>query len=456
VSYVAPLGLALSPALASADARGLMHLAGSVAGGAQVLEQQAGAVTACLAGARWEGFGAVAYHGAAAEQARRIRVTSALLQELTSVVSALAGALASARGQALDAVSRGRQLDLQADELNRRARLHSALLPQDPDGLLAPEQEAEDLRSRMQLTAIALRDAERAALEAWARARGEADAIAYATPVMRQRMLEQPWDPAASVRLDAGRAAAAISCGPMDELALPPGGVLTGPDGRSYDLVVQTARDRDGHLLVTSEEQPETRAGWHELALRYGTTQYGRKATTWEKVAVAVGGAAGMSYPQGSTFAPDLLGRLRVLPGGGAYVPETSPAPEHPVREVPAAAPSGKEPPRYWTAPSSGLVAGKRAAVPDAVGLVDGGLSGYLVAKHLDDGRAAAYRVVFEENAAGERRARMQLYRVLSVPGGSPRTLAAGGYVDFKGKLAGAPVTGEDPDRRPIMREAGS
>jgi hypothetical protein len=273
---------------------------------------------------------------------------------------------------------------------------------------------------------------------------------------MRRRMAEQAWDPAASVRLVAARAAAAISCGPMDELGLPAGGVLTGPDGRTYDLVVQTTRDHDGRLLVSSQDQPETRAGWHELAVRYGMTEYGRRASRWEQVAVAVGGAAGMSYPQSSSFAPELLGRLQMLAGGGAYVPEQDPAPSDPVREVPAAAAWGKEQYAYWTAPQAGLAAGRRAAVPDAIGLIDGGLSGFLLAKHLDDGRAAAYRVVFEESSTGERRARMQLFRVLSVPGAPPRTLTAGGYVDAKGKLAGAPVTGEDPDRKPTMRGKGS
>jgi hypothetical protein len=62
---------------------------------------------------------------------------------------------------------------------------------------------------------------------------------------------------------------------------------------------------------------------------------------------------------------------------------------------------------------------------------------------------------VFEENAEGELRARMELFRVPNVPGEQPRTLAAGGYVDSAGDLAGIPTTGEAPGAQPIMIAAG-
>jgi hypothetical protein len=234
--------------------------------------------------------------------------------------------------------------------------------------------------------------------------------------------------------------------------------VITGPDGRRYDLIVQTTRGSDGRLLVSTEEEPAaaTPDAWRELAVRYGTTSYGRKADTWEKIAVGLGAGAGMTYPEGSAFVPSLLGLLDFLPWGGAYVPEqSSTSGGDRVKEAPGEPPRGKEPSRYWTAPMTGLAGGRRSSTPDAVGLIDGGIAGVLLAGRLDDGRAAAYRIVFEENAAGERRARMQLFRVLAGPDEPPTTFAAGGYVDASGQLAGIPVTGEPIHRRPIITAPG-
>jgi hypothetical protein len=236
----------------------------------------------------------------------------------------------------------------------------------------------------------------------------------------------------------------------MEQLGLPVGGELVGPDGRSYPLIVQTALGDDGKLLVTTRESADAQ-GWRTLATRVGTTAYGPKAAAWEKVAVALGGAAGASYPEGSTFAPHLLAQVQVMAGGGAYLSSQPRADIDPVKEASAEPLRGQEVTNYWVAPEEGLFAGRRAAVPDAIGLIDGALAGYLVARHLDDGRAADYRVVFEENAQGGRRARLQLFRVLNVPGEQPRTVAAGGYVDAAGHLAGIPVTGEPPDTKPIM-----
>ena len=452
------LGLALSPALNAADPPALGSLAHATLAAAGQLGRQAstlGTVAAALASNQWQGAGGARFAQAAHEQVRRVRVAADLLVQLAEVVAGLGSALQRARVDAVDAVVHGAQLDIQAAELNRRTQLQHALLPQDPDSLLLPSGEAADLQARMRQVSDALERAEQSARSAWSRARAGIDLIAYATPVVRRRMDAQAWDPAASVRLVASAAAGRTACGPMDELGLPVGGVLTGPDGRDYGLVVQTARGADGRLLVTSLDQPQTRAGWHELAVRYGTTSFGRKAQTWEKVAVALGGAAGMNYPQGSSFAPELLGRLQLLPGGGAYVPEMITPAQDPVKEASAEAPRGKDPARYWVAPAGGLAGGRWAAVPDAIGLVNGGLSGFLLATHLDDPRSAAYRVVFEENRTGARRARVELFRVLKAPDGAARTVASGGYVDASGELAAIPVTGEAPDRHPVMTAAG-
>ena len=366
------------------------------------------------------------FEESAAEQIRRIRVAAGLLRELGLALGRLATALAAARADAVVAVTRGRRLDAGAPDAHQQVRVQAA--------------------------AAALSDAESRARRAWQRAQSDFDVVGHATPGMRRQMLSGGWDPAASVAL--GSVAAITSCGPMNELALPAGGRLTGPDGRSYELMVQTTRGSHGRLLVSTQEQPADSAGWRRLAVRSGITEYGPKASGWDKLAVALGGAAGAAYPEGGTFAPGLLGELHIMAAGGAYLPDVPKEPGGSVKEASAEAPRGKEPARYWVAPTTGLASGRKASTPDGIGLIDGGIAGLLLSRRLDDGRAAGYRVVFEESETGERRARMQLYRIVAAPGQSPTAEAAGGYVDKSGHLAAIPVTGEAPNRHPIITEA--
>ena len=272
---------------------------------------------------------------------------------------------------------------------------------------------------------------------------------------MRRQMLSGAWDPAASVAL--GSVAAAASCGPMDELgAAREWPASTGPDGRSYDLVVQTARGTDGRLLVIDAGAAGRRrsagAGW-----RCGSalTEYGAKASGWEKLAVALGGAAGAPVSGGQHLR---TGAARGAAHHGRRRAPTCRCPAE-ARRVGQGSnrrkpPRGKDPARYWVAPTTGLASGRTASTPDGIGLLDGAIGGFLLAGRLDDGRAADYRVVFEESPTGERRARLQLYRVIAVPGQTPITEAAGGYVDKSGHLAGIAVTGEAPNRHPIITEA--
>ncbi len=448
-----PGGLALSSGLQSADPAAIAGWSATTRAGAQVLSAAAGrldGLCSSLPGGLWASPAAMVFVSAGREQARRLRVAAALLEQLADLVARLASALGQARERALAAVVRGARLDAEVQAFNDRMHAQHVLLPQDPDGLLVADCEAQALVQRLAAAAGELADAEAAARRAWQHAAADGDLVSYSTPALRERMVAGSWDPAAQVRL-AAAGVGATTCGPMEELGLPVGGVLTGPDGRSYPLVVQTARGAGGTLLVTTREQAAEREGWTRLALRVGTTAYGRKASTWEKVAVALGGAAGASYPEGSTFAPELLGQVHIMAGGGAHLADQSRAPIDAVKEAPAEAPRGKDPDGYWVAPTSGLAGGRRATAPDAIGLIDAALGGYLLAKHLDDGRAADYRVVFEENARGALRARMQLFRVLTVPGEQPRTLSAGGYVDSSGHLAGIPTTGEAPGAPAIM-----
>ncbi len=450
---LAPGGLTLSPALLAADPAAVAGWAASAGAAAHALQAGAGRLAglcAALPGGLWLSPAATVFDGAGHEQARRLGVVAALCTRLCSAASRLAAELGQAREQAVAAVAEGVRVDSDVSAFNSRMRAQHALLPQDPDSLLIAGPEADELSGRLAAAAGGLADAEARARRAWQAAGAEFDLIGYATPAMRERMAGQYWDPAKEVSLAAG-ATGRISCGPMEALGLPVNGILTGPDGRAYPLVVQSALGPGGKLLVTTQEQPSDAEGWTQLAVRVGATAYGGKAARWEKIAVALGGAAGAAYPEGSTFAPELLDQIHVMGGGGAYLSSVPTAPIDSVKEASAEPLHGKELNSYWAAPESGLAAGRRATAPDAIGLVDGVIGGYLLAHHLDDGRAADYRVVFEENAVGRRRARMQLYRVLNVPGETPRALSAGGYVDASGQLAGIPTTGEAPGAQPEL-----
>ncbi|HEX4015362.1 MAG TPA: hypothetical protein VHX15_01375 [Frankiaceae bacterium] len=453
---LAPGGLALSPGLQAADPAQIAHWAAGTRSAAQVLEAGASRLAgwcSAVPGGSWLSPAASVFDGAGQEQARRMRVVAGLFGQLALAASQLAAALTAAREQALAVVARGARIDDEVQAFNGRLRAQHALLAQDPDSLLASEPAADELSGRLVAAAGELADAEAGARSAWQAAAAAFDVVAYATPAMRQRMSAPDWDPAKEVSLAAARSpvASRVSCGPMETLGLPLNGGLTGPDGRAYPLVVQTGLGEDGKLLVTTQERPADREGWTRLAVRVGTTSYGRKAATWEKIAVALGGAAGAAYPSGATFEPGLLDRLHIMPAGGAHLSGLPKATIDAVKEASAEAPRGQEVASYWVAPESGLAGGLHAVVPDAIGLFDGVLAGYVLAHHLDDGRAADYRVVFEENAAGQRRARMQLFRVLNVPGEQPRALAEGGYVDASGQLAGIPTTGEAPGAVPVM-----
>jgi hypothetical protein len=458
-----PLGrLSLSRSLQAADPPALSRAASTCAAAADHLRGQSAALdglTARMRAGSWSSPAGNAYIQRATEYARRVRIAAGLAQDLGEALSALAGRLQGAKAEATAAVARGHQVNAAAEQFNDRMRSQQHAIA-DPHAALIYSGQAAALSRQMHAVADALTSAERAAREAWQRASAQFDLISYASPQMREQMQGSAWDPAAHVALSATltESSLARACGPMDELTLPRGGVISGPDGRRYDLVVQTTRGSNGRLLVSTqdEETREPSDGWQQLAVRYGTTSYGRKTSTWEKVAVAVGGAAGMSYPEGSTFAPSLLGDLQFLSGGGAFLPDRPASrTSDPVKEATAEPPRGQEPNRYWIAPTTGLAAGRRASAPDGIGLIDGGISGLLLASRLDDRRAAAYRIVFEENSAGERRARLQLFRVASGPDEPPTTVAEGGYVDASGHLAGAPVTGQPLHRRPIITEPG-
>jgi hypothetical protein len=451
---LAPGGLAMSAALRSADPDAIAHWAASTRAGAGVLRAARArleGLCAAMPVGIWRSAAAGVFVNAGHEQGQRLDLVATLFEQLASVGGELASALAAAQSQARYAAGRGGRVDAEVQAFNDRIRAQHALRPQDPDSLLADGPEAQGLQWQLASVAGDLADAEAAASRAWQRATAGFDEVSYATPGMRRRMADSAWDPAAEVR-SAGSAVTA-ACGPMEELGLPVGGMLTGPDGRSYPLIVQTATGEGGKPFVTARGSQDG-DGWTTLAVRVGTTSYGPKASGWEKLAVALGGAAGAQYPEGTSFAPGLLGEVRIMGDGGAYLSPQGRGDLDSVKEA-LAAPEHNYLSEYWVAPTSGIAAGRRSVLAERVALLANVLGGLAAAVHLDDGRAADYRVVFEENASGSLRARLQLYRVLNVPGEEPRVLTGSGYVDSSGRLASVQATGDAPDAPPIMVPAG-
>ena len=397
------LGLTMSPALATGRPDGLAQGARMLAAAADAwrgIGDGAGARAAGFTSGEWRGGGARAYAGAAQTQVAFIHESARVLSQLASAIAVAAGGLDAARRAAGAALERGRQLDEQARRLEPGTLAQLLADPAVTSGLLVDGAAAERLQAEMNRVRHAMSVAEDDARHVWRSLQSACQVFAYDRPVIRSRLAAAQWDPAASVRLLAARPLPNGSSTAMDQLGLPSGGVIQGPDGRDYELVVQTALGADGRLVVSTEETPQTLRGWHQLALRFGTTDFGPKAQTWEKWAAFLGGSAGMALPGGAHFAPDQLTRLQLLPTGGAYVPETMSPPQQA-----AVAKSDYKLPgfgaAFWGAPQTGMARGNRSGAPDAIGLLGGVLAGGALALHLDDQRAAAYRVVFEESDQG-------------------------------------------------------
>jgi hypothetical protein len=227
------------------------------------------------------------------------------------------------------------------------------------------------------------------------------------------------------------------------------GGALVGPDGRKYPLVVPWIR-RDGRRYTADPDGPAAQAsveslggadlGWHEIAVRTGVDEFGVPAATVDKAAIVIAGLAGKAPQTVGRLRPDLLGRLALSPAGVAHLGSASasgkagqvgtgqlprgallPTQDGGVRWVSDTSVPGATDTR---AVRRGFVGdpplGRAVPVgPNVVGLADQTLSAAGTAARLDDSRSAGYRVVFEENEDGRRRARMTLYQVRSDDNGT-------------------------------------
>jgi hypothetical protein len=443
--------LEMSKNLKAVDPPSIGRLGAATLAAADELQRKSDALSALAGRLRqpgsWLSPAATVFVNAAHEQAAHVRVISDFMHDLGQALTTLAAEVGSAKADAMAAVARSRQLDHAGDELNARVSAQHALLPLGPDSPPGAESEAADLAAGQSSASTALWGAEHRAIDAWRRAGAAFDFVSSRTPAMIKKTLDPTWDPNDSVFL---ARATAMSSGSLAAFGLPTGGMITGPDGRPYPLDLQTSFGRDGSLLVTSRDNPAKNGDWHVIGERDGVTSYGEKAANWQKIGVLLGATAGASYPEGSTFQSAMLGDLQLMGQGGAFLMHGGQEPGASVKEASGEPQRGKGN-ELWNPPSRGIAAGKTAATPDAVGLVDGVLAGISMSRHLDDARAAAYHVVFEEDSMGNRRAVMQLYRVTGVPGAPHGVDKQAAYVDDHGKLAATPVTGEDPDLPPIL-----
>jgi hypothetical protein len=248
------------------------------------------------------------------------------------------------------------------------------------------------------------------------------------------------------------------------------GGILTGPDGRRYPLVVPWL-DRDGRRTTTdgpdTAEQGRTGSlggadpGWRAVGLRVGVEEFGARARGVDKAAVVIAGFAGAAPHAIGRLRPDLLAGLEIGPDGSARLaPGAGAAGGAPAAvsraagtaQVPRSALVPAEDGRLrWVPDTSRDPAlegrnGQRATAeapplgrsapppPNVLALAESGLGGLATARGMDENRTAAYRVLFEENADGRRRARLTLYQVAD-DGTGPRVSAVDATVGPDGTL---------------------
>lgn len=475
-----PLNLVLPADLAGVDPVGLRALAGEHRADALAAAEQARTLRAAvvrLVPAAWLGLGSLGFAAAALFQAGNLEAIAVAQQDLADALQALGGRLEQACGEAALVVRAGARLDEEVAAEN--AVWGSRPEPERPDpdaGRLA----AQDAEGRLLLAR--LNEATETARRAWAQATAAFDLVAYRMPDLAARMAGTGTD---------WRPSTGLVALPADErrrlLGVVPGclgvgwagsGALIGPDGRRYPLVVPWVEQRG--VRWTADQEGVTGdtgsldgadPGWHELAVRVGVDTFGSPASTATKAAVITAGFVGNAPRMIGRLRPDLLHRLNWTQTG---VPSLRPLPTAPAQRtggtttapLPALVRDGER--LRWvsnTATDSGV--GTRAtaranptvptgsvtpAAPNVLALADSGLAGLDTAGHLDDGRLAAYRATFEENADGRIRARLTLYQVRT-DGSSTTVLSRDAGVDAKGDLVTQDVRYRPPFH-PVMTAA--
>jgi hypothetical protein len=405
----------------------------------------------------------------AVELASRGDVIVEAMRGLGTTLTTLAGKIDQAKAAAQRAVAAGDRIDADTRDLNRR---YDQLYAADPNVAMMDtgmQAEADRLTTAASTARSDLEGAESQARTAWDHARASFDLIAYSMPEKRVAIDQTGggglgWDPMANLSpngggLDVGGPYCLANAGYLT------GGSIKGPDGRVYPLAVPYVKE--GDHTFTGDVSPGDRnvgnldgsdPGWSVIGYRSGYTEFGYKASGWDKAAVILGSLAGGNYSTYGSVNPDRLKDVRFGTDGNAALTDDSPetAAQKPEGTMSKSKYAGfvRDPktgeltwsndlenePIQWTRAGSrgGAVPpyGGAPVGPNVVGLVDQGLQGAVLAQHMDDGRAHAYRVVFEENADGRVRARLDVYQVVT-PGDSdtPVVTTHGVTVDPNGRL---------------------
>jgi hypothetical protein len=436
--------LEMSARLKAADPASIGRIAAGLLGAADALQRHASELEARAGWLRqpgsWFSPAATVFVNAADEQSGGVAQISELVQRLGQALNALATDLGSARADALAAVVRSAWLDDDISELNARVSLQQASMPLISAAPPGAEADAAVIQAAQRSASSDLWFAEHRATAAWAHAGAAFDFVSNGTPAGVKKWKSSGWDPINNVSL---AASAALACKPMESFGLPTNGVLTGPDGQKYPLDIPTTTNIDGRAVIPSRDFAGEDAGWKMVGIRDGYTSFGYKSSGWDQAEIIVGAAAGASYTEGSDFDKGRLQDVLVRTDGGAYLIDPKDMEGGSVKEA-TGAPERTAQEEVWLARPAGIAGGRKAATPDGIGLFDNGLAGVALAMHLNDSRAARYRVVFQEDAEGNRRARMLLYRVADKPGQPEYVDIEAAYVDKNGHLAAIPITGED------------
>ncbi len=453
------LELRVPAELVAADLGAIRTRAAEHLGDAAVARDQAASLRAAvvrLVPAAWLGLGSLSFAAAALGQAESLEAVAAASSELGTALQVLGTALEVSRRDAEDAVRAAQRLET---ELAVAAGLW--LRRPEPERIGPDPTRSEVAVTTSRHCTSMLAAALEAARTAWRRAGAAFDLVAYRMPDLARRMrgtaggAADGWRPSTGlVALPTAAWRSMVGASPVCvDAGWSGGGALVGPDGRQYPLVVPWVT-RDGHrytadtdadaggtgsATVASLDGADT--GWHELATRVGIDEFGPPAATADKAAIVLAGLAGKAPQTLGRLRPDLLGRLDLSPAGVAdldaapgvpgrtgsagtgQLPRSAlvPTADGGIRWVGDTSAKGATDPRAVRRGVVGEQPQGRAAPagPNVIGLADQTLAAAGTAGHLDDNRDAGYRVVFEENEDGRRRARLTLYQVRSDDSGT-------------------------------------
>ena len=392
----------------------------------------------------WFSPAATAFMTSAHAQASDITAIGSLMARLGQVLNVLAADLGSAKSDATAAVARSRKLDNAVSELNLRISIYHATMP-----LGSPpraEADAAALADGQNLAASAVSGAEWCATAAWVRAGAQFDFISNDTSARRYAWAASGYDPNKQVSVGATQT---LSCN-LAAPGLAAGGRIRAPGGTEYPLVIVPTTNSSGASVTPSRDIPGNQGDWTVMGVLEGYTTYGFKASGLDKAEIIAGVAAGAPHSEGSAFDPARLKDITIMADGGAFLNHPGMMEGGSVKEA-TAAPQRTAQDELWVARRTGVASGRKAASPDGIGVINQIFDGVILAKHVNDGRAARYRVVFEEDAAGNQRARMLLYRVSNSPGEPETVNIEAAYVNEQGQLAGIPITGEDAHVKAYM-----